>query len=353
MRIFQRLLSVLATISCLLILNTGCGKTGDEGAADGDSRIAVSFVTLPVPTKAGAVTDAGEVAVNSLDLLAFRTDSGLLDCYAHASGTGTTTVNARVTAGESLDWYIIANAPASAALSSFSSRSSFLAARTTLSQTTASTMVMHANGTMTFPKNTTGAPIEVDDIELSRYACKVSVSNIKVKWLEAFDTAPSCTLDRAVLTNARGDCAWSGTPSALTGDLWYNCSTDATPEGFLGSLLSWDGPLAMNASGVNTDVVLYTMSNASEGNGYATDTPWAPRRTRLCLRLTIGGIQQWYPIDLPAMQGNRHYVVSELVINGPGTLQPDMSVERTTVEFRVSIAPWGENTINDVGFPME
>ena len=351
MRTLWRIYSVIGTL--LLVLLAGCNKSGDKVAADKDTRVAVSFVTLPVQTKAGAVTDAGEVAVSSLDLLAFRSDGGLLDCYAHADGAGTTTVSAKVTAGESLDWYLVANAPASAALSSFSTREAFLAAKTTLSQTTASTMVMHANGTTTFPKNTSGTPIEVDGIELIRYACKVSVSRIAVEWLNDFDTAPSCVLDRAILVNARGDCAWSGTPSALVSDLWYNCSTDATPAGFLGSLLSWSGSAALSASGTTTSVVLYSMPNASAGDQKAEDTPWAPRRTRLCLRLTIGGIPQWYPIDLPAMEGNTHYVVSDLVIKGPGTALPDQGVDRTTVTFNVSVAPWGLNVIDNVDFPKE
>lgn len=344
---------IFLTGAFLLVLCTGCGKSGGEDAVDGASRVTVSFVTLPVQTKAGAVSDAGEVAVSSLDLLAFRSESGLLDCYAHADGAGTTTVSARLTAGESLDWYLVANAPVSANLASFSTRSAFLAAKTTLQQTTSFTMVMHANGTTTFSKNTSGTPIEVDGIELVRYACKVSVSRIAVEWLNDFDSAPSCVLDRAILVNARGDCAWSGIPSALAGDLWYNCSTDATPAGFLGSLLSWSGSAALSASGTAASVVLYSMPNASAGDQKAGDTPWAPRRTRLCLRLTIGGIPQWYPVDLPAMEGNTHFVVSDLVIKGPGTALPDQGVDRTTVTFNVSVAPWGLNVIDNVDFPKE
>lgn len=343
---------IILTGAILLVLCAGCGKSGGEDTADGASRVAVSFVTLPVETKAGAVTDAGEAAVNSLDLLAFRSESGLLDCYAHASGNGTTTVNARLTAGESLDWYLVANAPVSANLASFSTRSAFLAAKTTLQQTTSSTMVMHASGTSLFSRTTTGEPVEVNGIELTRYACKVSLSSIAVEWLNAFDSAPSCTLDRAILVNARGDCAWSGTPSALAGDLWYNCSEDDTPAGFLGSLLSWSGSLPLNAAGVSTNVALYAMPNASSGDGKAGDTPWSPRRTRLCLRLTIGGIPQWYPVDLPSMQGNTHYVVTDLTIMGPGTASPDMGVDRTTVMFQVSVAAWDTNEIDDVEFPV-
>lgn len=344
---------IFLTGASLLVLCTGCGKSGGEDAVDGASRITVSFVTLPVQTKAGAVSDAGEVAVNSLDLLAFRSESGLLDCYAHAAGSGTTTVNARLTAGESLDWYLVANAPASANLASFSTRSAFLAAKTLLQQTTSTSMVMHASGTSVFVSNPPGTPIEVDGIELTRYVSKVSVNSIAVEWLNDFDTAPSCTLVRAILVNARGDCAWSGTPSALAGDLWYNCSEDTTPEGFVGSLLSWSGSVTLNATGVNTNVHLFTMPNSSVGNEKAGNIPWAPRRTRMCLCLSIGGVQQWYPIDLPSMQGNSHYVVTDLTIKGPGTASPDMGVDRTSVTFTVSIAPWDENLIDDIEFPKE
>ena len=350
MRSSLRIFSFTWPVLCVLAV--GCVKQPGGPVAD-DSRVAVSFVTLPVGTKAGAVTDGGESAVNSLDLLAFRRSTGVLDCYAHASGSGTTTVSARVTAGEALEWYLVANAPASAALSAVSSRPAFLQAKTPLLHTTSSTMVMHASGTATFARNGGGAPVEVDGIELVRYACKVSVGRISVPWLNAFDNPPSCFLDRAVLVNARGDCRWSGVPSAGAGELWYNRSEDAVPTGFLGRLLSWEGAETLSATPKACPVVLYAMPNASDGDATAEMAPWTPRRTRLCLRLVIDGVPQWYPMDLPAMEGNTHYVVSELAVKGPGTLRPDMRMERTNIEFKINIVPWGENTIDGVEFPMD
>lgn len=330
---------------CALLAAGSCERV----PAGGDGRSRVSFLVLEPFTK-GAVNAGGESVVSTLDLLAFRRDGGMLDGYFHVSSGDR--IDAELSAGVPIRWYLVANAPAGAQLSSFGTEEAFLSALTLLTQTTSASMVMSADGTDTF---SVAGPNVVEDIALERYACKVSVEDITVEWLSDFQTVPACTVDRVFLANVRGSVPWSGVPTAAAGDLWYNPSRDDPHGGLLGALLGADCGLAVSSgeAACTLGVSLYAMPNASAADDDASVEPWAPRRTRLCIRLIIGGVPQWYAVDLPAMQRNRHYIVSELVIAGPGTAEPDMHVDRTDVVFSVTVAPWADEDVDAGTFPVD
>lgn len=334
------------TVLALVLLAVSCGKP--TGVAESGGRVPIAFsVAPPAITRSGAVLPSGESDISSLDLLAFRTHTGAPDAYVRVEGEGISTLRASLTAGETLRWYLIANAP-KGALSAFTDEDGFLAGRTLLSDSSPSALVMHASGTQAFARNGDGTPVTVRGIELRRYAAKVTLGEIDVAWLDAFDRTPPCTLDRLVLVNARGDCPLSGIPSALPSDLWFNRSEDDCPTGFTGDLLGWDGPLPIPSSApVTVGRSLYAMPNPSDVTDTADTLPWAPRQTRLCLRLTIDGITQWYAVGLPPMEGNCHYIVSRLVIMGPGTATPDRGTDRDAVSLTVHVEPWTDNPIKE------
>lgn len=333
----------------VIFLMTACGQDGLDGGKG--RRGTVSFtVCAPGQGTKGAVSASGEFYVGTLDLLAFRADDGALDSYVHA--VSDSYVEGTVTLGVPLNWYIVANAPAAANLQTMATETQFLASSTLLTHTTASSMVMSATGTDTFGPGTN----EIDDVALSRYACKVSVNRVKVSWLGEFATAPSCTVDRIVLMNVRGSELYSGTPTALAGDLWYNCSEDdGSHSAGLAALLGWSGSVVVSGgtSPVDLYVSLYAMPNPSTTAQFAGDLPWAPRKTRIAVQMTIGGVPQWYAIDLPAMVRNTHYYVDLLEILGPGTASPDMDVDRTSVAFSVSVTDWADNDVEGGSFPVQ
>ncbi len=344
MRFLHFLVNTFLLFAFFVAALCGCNKEAVQ-----PSTTKVSFIVDVMGTK-GAVSAAGETNVLSLDLLAFRVADGQLDAYAR--NTASDRIEVSLSVGEPLHWYVVANVP-EGTLSGFSSEAAFLAARTRLDATTAASMVMHADGENTFSA-TGGTPVEVDGVVMDRYACKVSVTDATVEWVESFDPKPSCVIDRVVLVNVRGDVPYSGTPTAAAGDLWYNKSSDDSHTGILSGMLAWTGSVSVTSGlrSFDVDAELYAMPNASAGTQTAIDTPWAPRRTRIAVRATIGGVSQWYPVDLPAMAGNCHYVVSNLVIRGPGTLTPDAAISRTNVSFTVSVAEWGSES-KEVVFPTD
>jgi len=329
------------------LLLAGCG--GKLPSGRDEQRSLVSFnVVAPSLTK-GTMSAAGEAAVNTLDLLAFRTSTGALDCYVHALSDSR--VEGAVTRGEAVNWYVVANAPAEAGLRSMANESQFLSSSTLLTHTSPATMVMSASGTDTFGPEKG----EVNEIVLHRYACKITIEDIQVQWLAGFDVSPSCTVDRIVLMNVRGSAPYSGEPTARVDDLWYNCGEDdGSHAGVLASLLGWSGPVTVSG-GVDVedlDVSLYAMPNPSAAATYAGDSPWTPRKTRVAVQITIGGLAQWYAIDLPPMERNTHYVVEHLVILGPGSSAPDMDVNRTNVAFSLNVTPWSTNSVDAGTFPV-
>lgn len=346
-------ISLLSRLAGLVLVSLLCVCCSERGLSrqDVSRRGSVSFSVLPPSAQTkGAVTAAGESAVTTLDLLAFRADDGALDCHIRAESSSV--VQGTVTLGVALDWYIVANAPLSAGLAGLSTEAQFLSAQTLLSDTRAGSMVMSASGTSTFGSGVN----EVNDVALDRYACKVSVGEIAVEWLDGFATPPTCTVDRIVLMNVRGGEPYSGVPSALAGDLWYNCSEDddSLPSSVSG-LLGWDGAVVVpdGSTAVPLGVSLYAMPNPCTVDGYAGSSPWVPRRSRIALQLTIGGVPQWYSVDLPAMVRNTHYFVNRLVVLGPGMPAPDMELSRTGVSFSVVVTPWDSNDVSIGVFPVE
>lgn len=344
-RIIDRYFFFLLAAACMAGVLPSCTDVlSGTAAGNGDDRIMVQFNVVPSRTKA-ALGDAAESTVGSIDLLVFRSATGTLDYRGRV--TGSSYILASLLAGEELDWYIVANMP-DGRFNAITTEAGFLSTLTYLSDTGTGSMVMGDSGTFTLVHGSTVR--EIGPVVLDRYACKVSISDITVAWLSDFDTPPSCTVDRVLVMNARTAVPLSGTATAAPDAYWLNRLTDeaadADPLSVEGRL-AYDSPAVTVSSAATTALgaVVYAMPNGSDSGENAADTPWAPRRSRVCVRLTIGGVAQWYAIDLPAMERNTHYLVEDLVIMGPGTAAPDMGVDRTAVSFGVSVTEWSDEDI--------
>ena len=337
-----------------LVLCTGAFVSCSKERSVQKTRVSFIVKTESDMTKA-ALTETQESRVASLDLLVFRSADGMLDCHVRteASGSGSVSMlDASVTSGIEVDWFIVANIPADR-IASVDNKGSFLSKLTSISDMSAGTMVMYAFGSQVFDPGTN----LIENVGLIRYACKVTVDNILVSWLGTFEHTPTCTLDEIALVNVRGTCPLSGVPTADAADLWYNKSSVGNYGGFLQACLDWTGSMAIaGPQSYDVGVSLFAMPNASEGEGMGPVTlvnPWTPRRTRIALKLTIDGASQWYPVDLPAMSGKTHYVVSNVTIMGPGTEGPDEGIDRTSVSFTVNVYQWGEENHGEQHFPLE
>lgn len=316
-----------------------------------ERRINVSFqAAAPAAVTKGAVSGDAD-AVTRLDLVVFRAADGILDYKGSvADAGGVDQIGGLITEGKAMHWKVLANAPAGL-LDGISSEDEFNETLTLLTHTTSTTMVMHAEGTHTFTELSSSI-----DATLLRYGSKVSLQGISVRYLDSFGSVPSCTLETVALVNVRGQVPLTGTPDGTATGIWYNCSEiDGTLAGTaLSCLVASLSTVISSSSKVDLSVDLYALPNPSTAtDNAATDAeaglPWIPRQTRVVLGLRIGGEMNWYPIDLPAMVGNKHYVVSDVVINGSGTANPDEGIAHSAIEFGISVNAWSSEG-HEVGF---
>ena len=315
-----------------------CGKEVPEEPVAAETKAGLTLVVSVPETRAAVTPYEGDV--KSLDLLVFR--GGVLDASRRVTGTALTSVGAEVSAGVPVHWKVVANAPAGA-FSSVTTESAFDSALTYLTDGTASTLVMGASGTVTVTDGSETVPVTLD-----RYACKVTVESLEVKWLDDLDD-PTATLERIVLVNVVGSTPYTGVPA--TGQLWYNrMGVDADLPAYVRDMTVADyGSRAVTSAVTGVASPLYCMPNPVSNNDNGVTAPvWSERSTRVAVEIKVNGVSNWYPITLPSMLCNRHYVIRRLTVNGPGSDGPDIPVTRDDVSFSVTVMDWTDNDIAPV-----
>lgn len=327
------------------------GSCGKETAGRPGGSVRVTFVVQAPSLTKGAMASGGETAIHSLDLIVFRAD-GVLENYVRT--TAGSTVTTSLITGEELTYYVVANLPAGR-LTTVANESSFLSTMTYMTDMSLNSMVMSGSGTVTLTGG--GQEEEVGPVGLDRYACKVSITDITMDWLSDFVTKPVCVVNRVLVMNGRTAVPLSGTATDTADTYWINKLTDealdADPASIIGALAYENLNVALPSDQtVALGSVVYAMPNSSTSEEIASDVPWAPRQTRVCLEVLVDGSPNWYSIPLPVMVRNTHYIVSDLVLTGPGTLEPDMGIDRTAVSFGVSVEPWVDTTVEAGEFPL-
>ncbi len=305
-------------------------------------RLPVTFETIaPSSTKAGPVDHESDVA--SLDLLVFRSDDGGLDTYVRSTEVNAVTgqvntVSGMVSSGVDLDWFVVANAPVGA-FDSIVAEGQFLSSLSRLDHLTAYALPMCGSGCLAAAT----AALPTVHVDLRRYGCKVSISELVFERSDVFGFASDVKIGRVGLVNVCGSTPYSMVPAA--GDLWYNRqSFDPSLSGILADATCETVNMPLSAAGtVDLDRCFYCMPNpVDNGVDSSMEPSWSPRNTRLVVELVVDGVSEWYPVELPAMFCNRHYVLNRLTVTGPGAVGPDYPVVRDEVIFDLEILDWGE-----------
>ena len=332
------ILVTMCTVFAVLAA-ASCGR--EPVPVQGGGRRSVSFVVDDFRTRASVTLHEAEVA--SLDVLVFRSDNGTLDNAARvpaAGGQEIRSISVELSDGVPLDWYVVANAPEG--VLSFLSESGFQQGLTLLSQSTETSLLMHGSGFL--PE---GPVPSIVPVHLERYACKVTLKSLTVDWPDAFTASGEVALGRIVLVNVAGSTPWSGTPAA--GDLWYNkmgIETGLPPivEDLI--LKDYGGMPLRQGIAADVESTLYCLPNPTANNVHSANAPeWSVRNTRIAVEILVGGVPNWYPVSLPGMRGNHHYVINSLTVKGPGAIGPDYPVEREDIRFAVTVADWDDTAI--------
>jgi hypothetical protein len=168
-----------------------------------------------------------------------------------------------------------------------------------------------------------------------------------VDWPDAFTSSSTVTLGRILLVNVAGSTPWSGTPAA--GSLWYNrmgTENGLPPIVEDMTVKDYGGLPLKEGVAVDVEATLYCLPNPTDNDVNSANAPgWSFRNTRLAVEILVGGIPNWYPVTLPAMRCNRHYLIRSLTVKGPGAIGPDWPVEREDIRFAVTVADWSDTVI--------
>ena len=325
-------------LGAALLLSSCEKETAGAPEPAGESRTRLTLVVSALQTRASVTPHEGDVV--SLDVLAFRAGDGTLDASSRVTGSGLTSVSADVSAGVPLRWKVVANAP-SGAFASVTTEAGFESALTSLTDGTVSSLVMGASGTVTATDGT--GPVSAG---LDRYCCKVTVESVAFAWTDSFQETPVVTVERIALVNVVGTTPFSGVPAA--GELWYNRMgiEEGLPDYVRDMTVKDYGSLPVGPSPVDVASPLYAMPNPVSNNVNSANSPeWSERCTRVAVELKVNGTSYWYPVDLPSMECNRHYIIRRLTVTGPGSMGPDYPVTRDGVTFTVDVTPWEDNDV--------
>ena len=297
-----------------------------------DVRVVIDAFCIQAPVKAPSAEDA----VNTLDVLVFRED-GTLEAHARAAGQ---TVTVKVAARIPLEYYVIANAP-KGSFDTYADISSFREGLVSLSDN-ASAFVMRGHGSHVF-----SGEEENLEVRLDRYVSKVLLDNIVPEFMDTDLAKAGVSLAGVFLVNAVGTTPWSGVPSA--GELWYNrmALDGSLDDDIAGMLITPHDIVITTADPLAVNDALYCCPNPTDNGVTSLETPqWCARDTRLVIDLLIGGVHNYYPIDIPAMQGNKCYRVKNATLIGPGSSSPDIPVTRTGIRYTIDVAEWGKEYID-------
>lgn len=318
------LLRPVIPFAFLLAVLLSCARESSPVQEPEESRVSVSFLALGDGTKASGVT-GHESDVSTVDVLVFRSGSGVLDCSARSASPS---VSVSVPRGIALSWHVFANAP-EGVFDGIRTESELLSARTLLAHNGESGLVMHGSGTGSFD-----VPVPADvEVPLSRYACKVSLGRIVPSFVAG--EVNEVRFRGAFLLNVCGDEPWSG--AATAGSVWYNRQTrdKGLPAPVAGFVATDADTLLTDASAFDAEYSFYCMPNpisdGAKGSGV----------TRLVLAFSVGGNTDYYPIDIPSMESNRWYCIDSVSLLGPGSSDPDTPVSRTELSFTIEVTPWG------------
>lgn len=282
---------------------------------DGGS-VEVTFRAAVAATRA-----VDESTVNTLDVLAFRSDDGAKAACSHADAAQVTLT---LPAGVTMDYYVVANAPAGVfdGVNTWYDMMSL-----TYELPSFSAMPMSCAGRGTFSSDGTAT------VHLDRLLCRVTLESVVPQFLADTYVTSEVKLTAIYLINARGDASYFG-PAPATAT-WCNGGGRSSLDAAVTPLLCCDvsPALTLSSAAVAGPWVFYCCPNGTS------------RITRLVLEVTVDGVTYYYPADLPAMERNTDYVFHEALLLGGGSLDPDVTVERTALSFTLSVTPWGSQDV--------
>lgn len=304
----------------------GCNTLPNaESPGAGIAHVKVSVSGLPL-TRVTGVSPADEVNISSLQLFVFD-GSGSLEYYVDAGASATGTI--AVKEGKKTVTAVI-NAPS---LSDIRSRSALLTRSTLLSDNAVGSFVMTGEVEAVLQD---GGKLS---IEVSRIISKVTIKKITSNFTSQSDASKTFKINSIYLINVAGDNTYAASSEPT---MWYNKLGNGQNDASLKSVPFLSDPVGKTVaykSSYSVEHSFYCYPNLISTESFTPN--WSPRHTMLVIDASLGGVQTYYPIELPVIGRNKSIVVENLVITRKGSDYPYIPVPNGC-DATVTVLPWDE-----------
>lgn len=273
--------------------------------------------TLPLGSRVSDPSPESESYIAGIQVFVFD-GSGLLEASAAAASLS---LSLRCRTGEKTVW-VLANAPELASVSRIADLES---AVSRLSDNAPARLVMAGSRPLTVLSDMSGA------VTVERLCAKVTVGSITKAFTSSVLQAKELRIRRIYMTNVTADRTYG---TATGPSAWYN---RMGYQGDCPSLLCDEiGQVAdPTLPGIHT---FYVYPNDSESE--ARGAPWSPRHTRLVIDATLGGEPCYYVIDIPQLESNHAYELSNIILTRPGASDEEGFTTTAGVRFTFRVKAW-------------
>ncbi len=298
-------------LSCVLLFgscNKDFGTSSFEGpAAHGELRTLSFNVSAPAATKVTGSVDAAEAAVNTTQILLFKT-GGRLEAYGSSANGGDIEIKCPY---GSYTAKAVVNGPDCSMVASLSE---FNALQSNYTLNSPGNLVM--TGSRSINTNTDSSVV----IDVSRMVSRVVVRNITRDFESTALAAKTFKILALYVDNVLPSASFGGTA----------CTAERIDHGACKALLY--------------DEVGSTLANeASYGEDhffYVTPFFGTAGSMRLILEADLNGEVMYYPIAVPDLAPNTSYEISGITLKRPGSGLSDSPIEVGSVSLNVNVVPW-------------
>lgn len=290
-------------------------------------ELTVNLTGLPAQTKATGVSGADETKVNSVQLF-ICDESGVVEAYASAS---TSLVKASVSTGTK-DILAVVNAPD---LSALKTEDAVRNAQSSLSDNAAAAFVMSGE----LAGETVSASNSSKTIAVRRLVSKVVLQSIRRSFSNSELASKELRIRGIYLTDVVTNRGY------FKGAESYSWANRLRHEDTALDHLLFDsvGATLAQANTYSSEHAFYPYPNASSQEpGAAASGTWSERRTMLVIDTTLDGVDNYYPVYLPALESNKTYVITSFTLTKRGSHNPWEPVESSDVSYEIKVVDWEE-----------
>lgn len=276
-------------------------------------------VALPGSTRVTGQTEENERRLAGIQVFVFD-ETGGLEAYGSAAASS---LSLRCRSGSKQVW-ALANAPD---LSGITRQSELAASVSSLTDNTPSRLVMVGQSRMTVHANLSGT------IEVGRICAKLTVGTITRSFSSPVLQEKPFRIEKIYVTNVAGDQSYdlSSEPT-----VWYNRMGDyGECTDLLRDIVGQE--VSSSLEGKHT---FYVYPNASLSTIRGGN--WSPRPTRIVIAATLDGSACYYVIDVPGIEHNHAYELSDIFLTRPGSGNEEDVTSESAVRFTFSVKDWEE-----------